>query len=179
MLHSLVLLSTHAASILRRAQSQIGRGQAMVNNFAAVVANAQTDALPAIPSGISGLQRDRRRGRLHESVEERDGELRWRKEQLVQQPSFVAASHALNTLLMPGMAGRAVSLAKEAAAPVLAPLADGASSALSGVSKLLRVLLTVAAARQQLAAQQARAELPPAFQQAQAQAPYWLGPAGT
>ena len=142
-------LLAHATAPLAPTQGQIGHGQAMVSNLASVVANAQTEPLLAIPSGLSGLARDRRKARMHESVEARDGELRWRKEALAQQPSFVAAAHAANTLLMPGMAGKAMSLAKDAVAPLVAPLADGAASAASGFSKLLRILLTVAAMRQQ------------------------------
>lgn len=159
--------------------TNIGRGQSMVSNFASVVADAQTDPLPAIPAGISGLQRDRLGQRMRGTVEEREGALKWRKDNLLSQPAFTGAAHAVNMLLMPGMAGRALDMVKSTVKPAVAPLADGVSSLLSGLPKLIQVLLTLAAARQQQEGQTANAALPPAYHNQGGGAPFWLGPASS
>ena len=156
---------------------QIGRGQTMVDNFATVVANMQAGALPEAPSGVSGLQRDRWRARMHGSIEERDGEVKWRREQLLAAPSFQAAAHAANALLVPGIAQKALGFAKSALAPVVEPIAAGASSLVSGIPKAAKLVVALAAMRQQQEAQSAKADLPPAWQP-QAGAPFWLGPQG-
>ena len=157
----------------------IGRGQSMVSNFAAVVADTQTAPLPAIPTGISGLQRDRLGQRMRGAVEEREGELKWRKDDLLSKPAFTGAAHALNMLLMPGMAGRALDMVKSTVKPAVAPLTDGVSSLLAGLPKLIQVLLTLAAVRQQQEARTADAALPPSYQNQGGGAPFWLGPAAS
>ena len=160
--------------------TNIGRGQSMVSNFAAVVADAQTAPLPAVPTGISGLQRDRLGQRMRGQVEEREGELKWRKDNLLSQPAFTGAAHAANMLLMPGMARRAIDMVKSTVKPAVAPLADGVSNLLSGLPKLVHVLLTLAAARQQQESQTANSVLPPSYQsQGGGAAPFWLGPASS
>ena len=113
---------------------------------------------------------------MHGSIEERDGEIKWRREQLLASPSFQAAAHAANALLVPGVAQRALGFAKSAVTPIVEPIAAGASSLVSSIPKAAKIIVALAALRQQQEAQSARAHLPPTFQQGST--PFWLGPLG-